>query len=114
MSKFIKRSLEKAKKLVKGAPFQDTEFAKKHPALTDFISCTQLDGEPRKTATLSIFFDLGQLKCFLNDRHEGQSLCVVADTFTGLWEALEATITSDDPGWRLLTPQGAQRKPKRS
>lgn len=114
MASFIKRSLSRAKELASDGPFRDAEFLGRYPALSEFLTCTMVDGEPRKTATLTIFFDHGQLKAFLNDRQESQSLCVAADTFTGLWESLEGTILSDDPGWRVLDEKSSKSYKKRS
>lgn len=101
--KFIKASLARAAGMGPDAPPRDPDFANQHPALCEFMTLTRVDAKTvRKTATLNVFFEQGVFKAFLNDRETRKSLCVVSDTFLGLLVALEASITSDDPGWRNL------------
>jgi len=110
---FIQRSLAKAKTVGPASACADTALAKSHPALFEFLTCTKNDdGSVRKVSTVTFYFDQGQFKCFLNDKDSMKSLCVVAPTMNALWIALEASITSADPGWRDITPQGQSVRQK--
>lgn len=107
---FIRRSLERAKTTEIPTACGDAVFAKAYPAVLEFMSCTRMeDGSDRKGSTITIMFDRGQFRAFLNDRHTGYSLSVVSTSFSGLLKALEASVTSDDPDWRQIG-QGGQRK----
>jgi len=109
---FIKRSLAKATRVGVGVACADVALAKTHPALFEFLTCSKHDdGSERKVSTITIFFDAGQFKAFLNDRDSGQSLCVVGPTLASLWIALEASLTSDDPHWRPIPQAGSPRGP---
>lgn len=106
--KFIKASLSRAAGMGPEAPPRDPEFASQHPALHEFMTLVRVDGKTtRKTATMNVFFEQGVFKAFLNDRETRKSLCVVSDTFLGLLTALEASILSDEPGWRNLPDQNS-------
>lgn len=111
---FIKRSIERAN-LVKASAVEcgDAEFVKKFPALADFMTTLLQEGKARKTATLTVMWQDGQFRCFLNDRETLLSMCVVSDTFAGLWKALESSLTSAEPQWRRNEGSGAQRTKKR-
>lgn len=111
MSKFLKASLAKAAKQAKATNAGYSAVSPKHPALSEFLTVDQLDGKARQTATLSVFHAQGVLRCFLNDRESRMSLCVSADTFDALLDALEASLTSDDPGWRSMDG-GTKKKGK--
>lgn len=108
--KFIKQSLAKAANEDVPMACGDHVFAKKCPALFEFVTCgKQEDGSDRKTSTITICYFDGAFKAFLNDRDSGMSTCVTAPTITALWDALESRITSSEPGWRAI-PQGGQRR----
>jgi hypothetical protein len=57
-------------------------------------------GEPRETTTLTLFTDQGMLKAFVNDRDNKVSCCVTADSWTGLWAAVEKALTDPSTDWR--------------
>jgi len=109
---FIKRSLAKASKIGPAVGCADTALAKTHPALFEFLTVTKHDdGSERKVSTVTLCFDQGQFKAFLNDRDSGQSLCVVAPTLNALWIALEASLTSEEPHWRPIPQSGGSSRP---
>lgn len=118
VSSFINRALRSVPESSCGAP-GDPYFADSYPALWDFLTVTrfEVDGktETRQVATLSIFTQDAMWKAFLNERESRRCLCVAAPTFTALWEALEATLTSDNVPWRAMNSDGstARQKPPR-
>lgn len=109
---FISRSLAKAKTVGPMAACADLKLAKEQPALFEFLTCTKNDdGSSRRVSTITLYFDNGQFKAFLNDKDSQKSLCVVAPTVQGLLIALEASVTSDEPQWRDLPQPGAPKRP---
>jgi hypothetical protein len=87
--------------------FEDDDLKARCPALVDYLTSTKWgDGRPRQTATLHVFVDQGQLKCFLNDRAVGRSACVSASTLVGLLGVLEAGLRGDCLDWRWDTRKG--------
>lgn len=109
VSKFLKQALAKAAKAAKPTKTAQHAVSPAHPTLSEFLTVTEVDGVARQTATLSVFYSQGFLRCFLNDRETRQSLCVTAESFQALLDGLEATLGSDEPGWR---PMDDQRSPK--
>jgi len=109
---FIQRSLAKAKNVGPTAACADVQLAKQFPALFEFMTCVKHeDGSSRKVSTVTLYFDQGQFKAFLNDKDSLKSLCVVGPTLASIWIALEASITSDDPQWRDLSQPSAPKRP---
>jgi len=100
----------------------DPAFQKMFPTLWAFLSCTSVkigEGEwqPRKTATISIYLGIGGPQAFLNDRACSRCLTVTADTFGGLWKALEDALAVNPIPWRHLdgwTPEKKTTSRKRN
>lgn len=113
LSKFIKKSLASHAKVAERNAFVDPEFLKSYPALGEFLTLSVDDGKARETATLTVFFQDGAFKAFLNDRHSNAALCAISPTFDGLWVALEELITSDAPPWRYRQENGSMSRRKR-
>jgi len=110
--KFIKSSLQKARSADVPMACGDTKLSKDCPALFEFLTCSKNDdGSERKTSTMTVFYDQGSFKVFLNDRDSQMSLCVTSPTLSGLWDALDDAITSDDPGWRPIRQPSAPKRP---
>jgi len=111
---FIERALSKV--VPPGGaerPCADQAFVRNYPALAEFVSLGVLpDGTTRETSTINVSFSHGTFKAFLNDRDSLQSLCVTAETFQGLLEALEGQLQSDSPGWRPLGGPGGKKGKK--
>lgn len=79
----------------------DVELREEHPAVFEFLCTTELDGEPRETATLNISWSPTEgFKAFMNDRASRSYVCVTSETLAGLLGALDAKLRSEDPGWR--------------
>jgi len=97
----LKRLSETKKVSAKGPAASDGDFLKSYPSLFEQLTSREFGkGEPRKTSSLSIFADNGAWKAFLNERNDAMSLCVSADSFTGVLDVLEAALGSSDPDWR--------------
>jgi len=109
--KFIKQSLAKANDNNVPVACGDATFAKKCPAVFEFVTCSRHeDGSSRITSTITITYHEGMFKAFLNDRDSQKSTCASAATLATLWEALESRITSEDPGWRALPQHGGPKR----
>jgi len=106
-----KKGKEKVK--TKGTHAWDDPIMKKSmPTLYDYLSQISFpDGPARKTATLKIFTQDGRVKVFINDYEEEQSICVSADTWEGLWKAVEGVLSDPDAEWRDL-PDWEKKKKK--
>lgn len=111
---FIKKSLERASKAAKNDKCQDTGFLKHFPAMAEFMTTTAIDGEPRQTSTVSVWWSPTGFTAVLNDRETGQSLFVNADRFDAIWEALESALKSPDPGWRAKDGDGKSKRVRRA
>lgn len=55
---------------------------------------------PRETTTVTMFYDQGQIKVFLNDRDNGVATCVSSSSWDALWIAVEAALNDPDTEWR--------------
>ncbi len=115
MSEYLKKALQSAPPAGAGAPM-DGYFAETYPAVWEFLTLAEIDlgdlRQKRQTATLSVFVQDALWKVFLNDRQTQQCVCVAARTFTALLEALEATLTSDEVPWRVMSPVGGTTRQK--
>jgi len=110
----IRKSLERASKATTSDKCTDKDFIKAYPAIAEFMTTTQLDGQPRQTATISAWWTPNGFTVVLNDRESGQSLFASSDRFDGLLEALETALKSPDPGWRAKDEQGRSKRVKRT
>lgn len=113
LSEFVKRALATSQNIGPGQKCKDEKFVKLYPAFAEFLTLEEIDGKPRQTSTISLFWQQGMFRAFLNDRDAGLSLCVCSDTFQALWNVLEKTLVSDDPGWRPIGGPGGKGKSKR-
>jgi hypothetical protein len=79
----------------------DPEWLREFPAIHEWLTDNvDADGRPRRTASLTLFVDGGEFKCFINDRCSGASLCCTGTTIAGLFTALEAVLEEENPPWR--------------
>lgn len=111
---FIKRSLGRVSKHATGLKCGDKEGAKRWPAIIEFLTCDAIDGVPRQTATMTVFFNQNGFTCFFRDREEDMSLPMSADTLLGLLDALEANLVSDRPNWRQNLADGTTTRKKKA
>lgn len=111
---FIEKALAKAKHATAGKKATDTAMARSMPALFEFLTCEEIDGQKRETAKLSIRWSQGRFQGYLNDVASHQSLFAAGDTFQGLLVALEEQLKSEDPGWRDMPDWEAKKKQKKA
>lgn len=78
----------------------DPEFARRYPALHEWMTVSILEGSARETSTLLVFCEDGRFKGCLHDREGSQVLFRSGVTFLGLLEALEACLTDGSADWR--------------
>ena len=118
MPEFLKRKekSDASKKAVQGSsPCEsDPVFAKKYPALSEFLSLTEWEpGVPRERGTFTVFFEDGSFKASLSDRDSEQVAFVSKKTFQGILDALEGGLVKDTLDWRQWRG-GVAKKGKRS
>ena len=71
------------------------------PAVCEFLSAVKWeDGSDRKTGTLNLFLQDGKLKCWLNDKEFGRSLCRSGDSLDELLQALDTALSDPRADWR--------------
>lgn len=73
------------------------------------------DGTERRTSSITIFCDAGQLKCVLKDKETGLSLWAAGVSFESMFSVLEALLNDPTAVWRqdkLETGSSARVKRK--
>lgn len=95
--------------------FSDPSFQKNFARLWAFLTAQTVRGVngeqiPRKTSTVSVYMGPGGPQAFLNDRACGRCLAVTADTFQGLWGALEDALAAEVVQWRHLDSWTPEKK----
>lgn len=84
----------------------DAAFAKKHPALAEFLSLEEWEpGQARERGTITLFWEEGTFKACVSNRDSQEVAFVTKRTFAGLLEAIEKGLATDSLDWR-----GGQRK----
>lgn len=80
---------------------EDQAFAKKYPALAEFLSLEAWDEKTERVrGTISVFWEDGSFKASVNDRDADQVAFVSKGTFSGLLESIEKGLQSDSLDWR--------------
>lgn len=115
MSQFLKRREKgnaKAKELSSSTPgTADEAFAKKYPALAEFLSLEEWDAEtPRTRGTLTVFWEDGGWKAAINDRDAELVAFVAKRTFAELLGAIEKGLVADSLDWRGGRPKGSGKR----
>lgn len=83
-----------------------------YPTLMEYLSEDRYeDGTPRRTSTLAVFVQDGQVKCSLNDRDLDRVAFVSAETVEGCMAVLEAKLKESSIEWRD-SKGNSQRKKK--
>lgn len=83
-----------------------------YPTLMEYLTEDRYeDGSARRTATLTLFADAGQIKCSLNDRDVDRVAFVTAATIEGCLGVLETKLKESSIEWRVN--QGSGRGGKR-
>lgn len=81
--------------------FSDPFMVEQCPLVLSYLVETQYeDGSARRTSTLTLFVDDGQLKASLNDRDNSRTAFVSADSLAELLEALECHLSDPTSPWR--------------
>jgi len=76
-------------------------WATRYPNLAEFLSATHWPGgEPRTTATFSLFTDTGVWKCCISDREQGLVSFVTGASPDEVLEAAERGLDEDSLTWR--------------
>jgi len=91
----------------------DEQFAKKYPALAEFLSLDDWgEDQVRERGTFTVFYAEGLFKASLNDKDGERSAYVSKSTFAGILDALEKGLVKDDHDWRKWKDQkgGKSRK----
>lgn len=79
----------------------DDPFEGVCPALYAHLTHTVWpDGKKRLASTMIVFCEQGRWKACLNAKDEELTAWVSADSFAGLWEALEVGLQQDRLDWR--------------
>lgn len=82
-----------------------------YPALLEFLTETRYtDGSSRRTGTITVFSDGGQVKASLNDRDLDRVAFVSATSLAGLLVILEEKLATSSADWRSPQPSGRRRK----
>lgn len=79
----------------------DERFAKKYPALFEFMTAVCYpDGQVRTPSSLLVFAEEGQFKMCLSERDRELALWGTGGTFEEALQVLERRLASDRPDWR--------------
>lgn len=93
------------------APCLDDAFAKKYPALTEFLTVSVLpDGQLRQPSSLTLFCEESVFKLCLSERDRGLTLWATGDTLLDALKQLEGRLASPKPEWRKGRSKGQQRR----
>jgi len=88
--------------------WEDESFAERCPALYEFLSTGQLDGEDRKGGSISLFCANGQLKVCFTDRHTQLAFYGVLSGQGELYQVLEQLLVGEHEPWTLCNKNGAK------
>lgn len=76
-----------------------------YPTLWEYLTSTQwAEGGVRKTATLLVFTEEGEVKLCLNDRAANRTRWCQAETLNSVLAMLESELATDQGGWRKYKP----------
>lgn len=83
------------------------------PTLLDFLMLAAWpDGSRRLLGTVSIFYEDGLFKCWLNDKDGLRCCCVSGSSLDALFLAVDARLAADDLEWRKARPDAARGRGK--
>lgn len=101
MSDLLKKALaaEKPAKAKGAKPVEDPMF-RDCPVVLAYLTTSQLDGQPRQTATINLSVDQGIRKVMLKDRHLARVAWGSGDTFAEAVAVLEARLAEGTCEWR--------------
>jgi hypothetical protein len=107
---FLKREMSPGKAASSGEDFADAGFAKRLPALTEFLCVGQWDdGAPRDLGTLLLFVGDGRWKCMLRDKDGGRVCFTSAATLEALLTQIERGLVGGGLDWRADKQQPGRK-----
>lgn len=115
MNAALKKALEKARAMKSVKQANDPEFAKLYPVVHDMMTSLEGEkkGEHREGNSMWIVTGDGRWTVCFAERNEDATLWTSADTFWGLFEALEKAVTSENPDWRVKSDNGSFSRKKK-
>jgi hypothetical protein len=112
---FLKKAAEKDAKSAGTISKDGEQFAKKYPALLEYLTTDKWpEGGERVVSTLMMFCEDGTFKACLNDRDAGKSLWVSGASVPDALEALESILRHGGGEWRVNSQFKAKKAQKRS
>lgn len=76
------------------------------PCLYEFLTLQLWEpGSPRKPGTVSIFWEDGVWKCWLNDKDASRSACASAPCLQSLLLKVDQKLMEDSLEWRKARPE---------
>jgi hypothetical protein len=107
---------ETSRRVVRGKAAE--AWVKAHPALWEYLTVDRYeDGSPRQPSMLCLFCEDGFIKLALQDRQEGRSLWVSAESIPEAVELLEGNLSEGRGEWRRSRQGGSAtptKNPRRS
>lgn len=81
-----------------------------YPALFEFLTLDKWeDGAKRQRGTVTVFFEEGRWKCWVNDKDAARSACVTARTLDEVVSLTESGLVADSLDWRRARPSRDRR-----
>lgn len=107
---FLRKHAEQDSKTAATASKEGNSFAKRLPALTEYLTAgTWEDGTTRETSTLLVFWQDGIYKVCLNDRASEKTLWASGGSILDALDALEAMLATGQGEWRESASKGHRR-----
>lgn len=82
----------------------DTDLVLRYPAIAEYLTQTAVGHATRITSTVLLMADDGVFKVCLSDRETDQVCWASAETWEGVWEALERSLANGSACWRAKRP----------
>lgn len=80
------------------------------PAIFEFLTSDKWDdGKTRQRGTVTVFFEDGRWKAWVNDKDGGRSACVSGKTLDDCITKAEIGLVEDSLDWRRARPQRDRR-----
>lgn len=114
VSKYVRKAVQQVEGKREAMGVVGQEWAVAHEAIHEYMTLEELpEGGARTTSMMCVFFECGVWKLALQDRHQGLSLWVAAQSLPEAIEALEARLRAGDGDWRPMRAQGGSKGKKR-
>lgn len=94
-------------------PPVDEQFAKKHPALWEYLTVDKTPGGTvRERSSIILFIEGTEVKLCLNDNSKGRNLWTTAKTIQEAFRACDLALQAGGAAWRAKKPAGGPGKGK--